>query len=78
MTQLCAVVIEDPFTDGRFLVCRRQPSGWDTAVSSHCDRVSADRECRKLQAQYDQAASAEPQRKGQLALGFYGPEFGDA
>lgn len=77
--RMVAVVLEDPFTEGRFLLCRR--TKWSTTVvSSHCERVSAERERDLLQRQYDRDANwkpVDPLEPRQLILGFYGPEFGD-
>lgn len=71
---MAAVVIPSQFEEGRFLVCRRTQHGLTTVVSSHCEPASAERERRKLQAQYDAEASRapfDPNRPPQLVLGFY-------
>lgn len=74
---MAAVVIPSPFEEGRFLVCRRNQHGWTTAVSSHGDEVSAERERRKLQARFDIEASRQPfdpNRPQQMVMGFYTDE----
>lgn len=75
-----AVVIEDQFTEGRWLLCRKTKHGLTTVVSDHCDPVSAERERRRLQGQYDFESDkppVDPDQPRQLVLGFYGPEQGD-
>lgn len=74
---MVAVVIPDPFQDGRFLLCMKNQFGWTTAVSSHGDEASAERERRKLQAQFDLEAARppfDPDQPAQLVLGFYTDE----
>ncbi len=81
MTQFVAAVIPDPFFEGRWLLCRSSKFSMTTVVSSHCEPVSAERERRRLQAQFDFDAAkppVDPDQPRQLVMGFYGPEQGDA
>jgi len=77
MTQLCAIVLPDPFTEGRFVLCRHVKGGYDTAVESHPCAESAERERKKLQARYDaqaerpHATPLDAWAPRQLVLGFY-------
>lgn len=74
---MVAVVIEPEFPGSRWLVCRRTVHGWTTVESDHCDGVSAERERKKLQAQFDRAvcsAPFDPDRPQQMVLGFYTDE----
>lgn len=71
---MVAVVIAPEFLGSRWLVCRRTAHGWTTVVSDHRDAVSAERERKKLQAQFDQVACRapfDPDRPQQMVLGFY-------
>lgn len=72
--QMLAVVIPSQFEHGRWLLCRRNRWGWTTVVSDHCDQASAERERRRLQAEFDAQASRaayDPNRPQQMVLGFY-------
>ena len=72
-----AVLLDDPLTDGRFVLCRRDRRGWTTAECSFGVRWVAEREQRRLQARFDFEAArppVDPDAPRQLILGFYGPE----
>ena len=71
---MVAVVIPDPFQPGRWVLCRRNRLGWTTAISSHCDQQSAERERMRLQSQFDFEANRppiNPDQPRQLVMGFY-------
>lgn len=74
---MVAVVIPDAFQEGRWLLCRRNAQGWTTAISSHCERTSAERERIRLQAKFDFEANrppVDPDQPRQLVIGFYSDE----
>ncbi len=66
--------IPDPFTPGRWLVCRIATGRLRTVVSSHCEEISTRREADRLQRADNAAASVAPARPGQMVLGFYSDE----
>ena len=72
-----AVVLPNSFAPNRWLLCRRNRQGWTTVVSDHGDEVSAERERRKLQQQFDDVANRpafDPNKTQQMVLGFYTDE----
>jgi hypothetical protein len=77
MKQFLAVVIESPFEEGRYLLCRRMEHGMTTVVSDHRDPGSTEQERVKLQREYDfmeTRPAADPDEPRQLVLGFYTDE----